>query len=119
MNKIISSFIEEAKYLNDFLSRIQIEGWKVISITPIEGKQWNSTRRKYVDKNEFVIIAESEKYKPTRAWVINWEEDNVRKNKVFYTEEEGKDFFMKAKEREKEGKIKHLDVWFDYNTVEV
>ena len=116
---MISSFTEEARHLNNFLSKIQIEGWKVISITPIEGKQWNSTYREYVDKNEFVIIAESEKHKPTRVWVINWEEDNEHKNKVFYTEEEGKEFFIKAKEREEEGKIKRLDVWFDYNIVEV
>lgn len=116
---MVKSFIKEASWLDKFLLNIQVEGWKVISITPIEEKEWSSTCKAYVDKNKFVIIAENEKLKPTREWVVSWKENGEYKNKVLYTEEQGKDFFMKAKKREKEGKIEQLDVWYRHDIVEV
>lgn len=63
---MIRSFIREARWLDGFLKNMQLDGWKIISITPIEEKKWSDSAKMYVDKNQFVIIAEepySERYK--------------------------------------------------------
>ena len=104
---MVSSFIKTAYSLEEALLSVQSDGWKVISVTPIEKKEWDRESRMYVDKNLFVVIVENEKFKPIRKWVINDKE-----HKEFSTKEKAYDYA-------KSNNISNYFVDVDYDYVEV
>lgn len=83
---MIRSFIQEARYLDKYLLNLQCDGYKIISVTPIEEKKYDKESRMYVDKNLFNIVAEIEGVKPVEVWRVFDEEFNTKQDAIDYAE---------------------------------